>query len=242
MSRPKIHQPSKHLFLAALAAMAMVFIAAACTTEEPPPTPTPDDPVGVAPTPVPDPTPTPRIAPSPTPTAPPEEEQPLGLRVLAPQDGAGVEIRAVRILGTVRADAAVAVNGTPVSPAADGSFHRDVSLDAGVNYIEVSAADVAGVSQTEALAVFAVSPSSALPLSMFYPQDGIEVRQSTIPVVGGTRRDAVVGVNGVPAPVNAHGIFSVTVSLEPGWNSIEIVAADIDDHVNFQTLAVFYRP
>jgi uncharacterized protein YfaP (DUF2135 family) len=50
----------------------------------------------------------------------------------------------------------------------------------------------------------------------------------------------VVGVNEVPVEVDALGIFSTTVALEEGPNLIEVVAADLDGNVRFQTLVVFY--
>lgn len=164
----------------------------------------------------------------------------LDFKVLAPRDGTGVEIRAVRVLGTARPDAIVAVNGNPVEPNANGRFVYDLSLEAGVNFIEVVATDIAGEEASEGIAVFAVSPSSAVPLTLFYPSDGLQVASGTVTVTGGTRRDAVVGVNGRPVEVNELGIFSAIVSLEPGqWNVIEVVAADLNDNVNFQTVAVF---
>ena len=42
--------------------------------------------------------------------------------------------------------------------------------------------------------------------------------------------------------INAQGIFSTTVSLEESANLIEVVAVDIQDNVNFQTVVVFYTP
>lgn len=227
-----------------LLAVFVVFGIIACDN----PTPTPSQ----APSSSPDlgnssPTATPAPTQGATPTAPSstngdstESGNALGLTVLAPRDGTGVEARAVRVLGTVRPDAIIAINGNPVEPSADGSFVYDLRLEAGVNYIEVVATDIAGEEASEGIAVFAVSPSSAVPLTLFYPSDGLQVDSGTVTVTGGTRQDAVAGVNGTPVDVNALGIFSATVTLEPGqWNVIEVVAADLDDNVNFQTVAVF---
>ena len=52
----------------------------------------------------------------------------------------------------------------------------------------------------------------------------------------------MVGINGIPAEINALGIFSGAVTLEEGPNLIEIVATDIQGNVRFQTVAVFYLP
>ena len=61
-------------------------------------------------------------------------------------------------------------------------------------------------------------------------------------IAGVTRLDAVVGVNEIPIEVSELGIFSTTASLEEGANLIEVVAADLDGNVRFQTVAVFYTP
>lgn len=153
-----------------------------------------------------------------------------------------MEIGAVRVLGVTRPDAMVAVNGIPVDVAADGTFQHDLILEEGPNLVEVVATDLLGQAESQSVVVFLVSGVAGLPLSLFYPPDGLEVKDATIKVVGGTRQDAVVGVNGVPAEVNALGIFSATVSLEEGANLIEVVAVDIQENVNFQTLVVFYMP
>lgn len=208
------------------------------------PTPSPTS----TPTPVSPPTPTPTLKPgetpraTPTPTATPVPLESLDLRVLSPQDGAGVEIGAVRVLGAVRPDAAVAVNGTPVDVAVDGIFQHDVTLREGVNGIEVVATDLFGHVESDYIAVFFISPTAGLPFSLFYPFDGLQVSEPTVHVVGGTRQDAVVGVNGTPVEVNTQGIFATTVSLEEGVNLIEVVAADVASNVRFQTVSVFYVP
>lgn len=178
-------------------------------------------------------------SPSPTPTATPS---PLNLKVLSPADGASVEIGAVRVLGKTRQDAAVMVNGSEVKVNAKGTFHHDVLLESGANTIKVVASGPNGNTVSESREVFKGSTSAALPLTLFYPQDGIEVNKPNITVTGGTRVDAVVGINGEPVDVNALGIFSKSVSLEEGSNVIEVVATDIDGNVRFQTAVVFYTP
>ncbi|MFP6634302.1 MAG: hypothetical protein VCB79_00075, partial [Dehalococcoidia bacterium] len=60
---------------------------------------------------------------------------------------------------------------------------------------------------------------------------GVEARQSSIPVFGVTRPDAVVAINGEPVDVNASGIFSGLSELEEGANLVEIIATDIDGNV-----------
>ncbi len=223
-----------HCRLNILPALGLIALVACSGGSEPTPTPTvtqsaPGTPDSSAPTPTPV---TDGSGPGATPGT-------LSLEVSSPQDGAGSEIGAVRVFGRTRADAVVGVNGVPVTPGADGSFQHDVVLTSGINLIEVVATDIGGETLTEQIAVFGVSPTAALPLSLFYPPDGLEVSQQSIRVMGGTRQDAVIGVNGAPAEINSLGIFETEVPLELGANLIEVVAADINDNVSFRTAVVF---
>ena len=230
MHRPTDRWTASGLWALLLIAVLALALTACGSGAEPTPTPT------STPTSTPVPTGTP---PSPT-VAPPDE--PLTLELLSPRDGAGVEIDAVRVLGVTRPDAAVAVNGIPVDVAANGTFQRDLFLEPGPNLVQVVAADLFGSSVSESVVVFFVAPASGLPLSLLYPEDGTQASESSLTLIGGTRPDAVVGVNGIPVDVNAFGIFSTDLALEEGANLIEIVATDIEGNVNFQTVVVFYLP
>ena len=178
------------------------------------------------------------------PSAPPHSPtvipEPIFLQVISPVDGSGVEVRATRMIGRTSA-AAVDINGIPVDLNEDGSFQRDLPLREGVNLLEVVASTASGRTKSEQILVFMVSPIAALPFSLLYPFDGLEANTPTIPVVGVTQRDAVVGVNGIPVEVNDLGIFSTTLTLIEGDNLIEVVATDLRE-VRFQTVAVFYLP
>lgn len=225
--------------------MVFLFVIAACGGEAATPTATATStltpsqatptstatPIGVSPT------STPTQTATPTATA-----LPLTLELLSPQDGLGVEIGAVRVLGKTRVDAVVGINGVPAEVSADGSFYTDVTLDAAVTSIEVVAIDLSGETAFANAVVFSISTTSGLPFTLFYPPDGISVSQPTIQVTGGTRVDATVGVNGTPVEPNALGIFSTTVPLEQGINSIEIVATDLQGNIRFQNVVVFYTP
>jgi len=228
--------------------LTLVLILAACGGESPtesptaPPTSRPAStiaPTQIAPPPTTAPlpvTPDPTTAPTTSPTLP------LTLELIAPEDGAGVEVDVVRVMGKTRVDAAVGVNGTPVEVSIDGSFHHDLELENGVNLIEVVATTFSGETAFQEAAVFFISTAAGLPFTLFYPTDGLVVSEPDIPVFGGTRPDAVVGVNGTPVDINSLGIFSASVTLEEGGNFIEVLATDIDGNVRFQTVAVFYLP
>ncbi|PKB71643.1 MAG: hypothetical protein BZY87_04585 [SAR202 cluster bacterium Io17-Chloro-G6] len=164
------------------------------------------------------------------------------MELLAPDDGAGVEVDAVRVMGKTRIDAAVGVNGTPVEISADGSFQHDLVLENGPNLVEVIATTLSGQTATQEAAVFFISTAAGLPFTLLYPPDSLTVSEPEILVVGSTSPDAVVGVDGTPVDINGLGIFSTTVTLEEGGNFIEVLATDIDENVRFQTVAVFYLP
>lgn len=187
---------------------------------------------------------TPTVAPTtPVTTHPPQTPtpvpSPLTLEVLAPLDGAGVEAGAVRVMG-VTSGIAVNINGIPLGVSNSGSFQHDFSLKPGVNLIEVIASDSRGRTKSQQIAVFFISSTAGLPFTLLYPSDGLQVSEPVVSIVGVTRPDAVVGVNEVPVEVGALGIFSTIMELDEGSNLIEVVAADLEGNVRFQTLVVFY--
>ena len=152
-----------------------------------------------------------------------------------------MEVNSLRVMGTTSGDS-VRINSLPVTVAADGSFQQDLAMQQGVNLLEVVASNQDGSSRSQNLVVFSVSPNAGLPLTLLYPNDGLEVSVPTVQVVGVTALDAVVGINEIPTDVSELGIFSSNVDLEEGANLIEVVAADISGNVRFQTVVVFYTP
>jgi uncharacterized protein YfaP (DUF2135 family) len=167
---------------------------------------------------------------------------PLSLSLLYPAEGARIESEAVRVAGTVTGDTTVTVAGVAVAVAADGSFFGDVVLDAGANSIEVVATDAIGDTTSQTVTVESVSTTEPLALTLFYPTDGLTVSSSELVVVGGTRTDAVVAVNGVVVEVNALGVFSIVVILDEGATLIEVVVTDIEANTRFETPVVFLEP
>ena len=235
--------------------LVLILLIAACgeeiATSSPASSPTPGLSATAIPTPAQIETPAPTVLPTPgsTSVAPVSTPEPTAspslpptLELLTPEDGAGVEVDAVRVMGISSVDAAVGVNGVPVEIAADGSFQHDLDLEAGVNLIEVVATNLSGEAAFQERVVFFISTAAGLPFTLIYPSDGLVVSEPDIPVIGGTLPEAVVGVNGVPVDTNGLGIFSTVVTLEEGANFIEVLATDIDGSVRFQTVAVFYLP
>ena len=224
------------LALCALAAL----LAAACVTPLPrerlaAPSPT----AAALPTPSPNP-PTPTSAPIPTPTPPAAADL---LDVRGPLDGATVETDSVVVHGFARLGAAVEVNGIATEQDEEGRFQREVSLSPGVNNIRVAASAPNGQRRTEALTVISLAlPPQPFFLLVTQPEDQSVVAQPSIPVAGRTTPGTIVSVNGVSLPVDVAGVFSTTLTLEPGANIIDVVATSAEDDALHATIAVIYRP
>ena len=153
-----------------------------------------------------------------------------------------MEVAAVRVLGNTQIGAVATINGAPVEIEADGRFQRDLALEVGLNTINVVVTDQLGRAESRNVAVFVVPTADLLPFNVFYPWDGIEVRQRDLPVFGVAKPDAVVAVNGVPMEVNALGIYSGMLTLDDDTNLVEVSATDIDGNVRLETIVVFYTP
>jgi uncharacterized protein YfaP (DUF2135 family) len=80
----------------------------------------------------------------------------LPLNLFYPPDGLEVSEDTVIVTGGTNPDAAVAINGIPVEINALGIFSKAVSLEEGVNLIEVVGTDLQADSQSQTVAVFYV--------------------------------------------------------------------------------------
>lgn len=213
---------------------------AAEPADPPAPVPTTSAVLGATPTSPPSATPAPTRSPTVSPS-PGVEAVSLSLDLLAPAEGADVEVGAVRVLGITSPGAVVMVNGIEADVNSDGTFQHDLVLQEGINSVEALAAQPSGAVASDSVVVLFVPRAAGIPLSVLFPQ-GVEVSEPRITIIGATRQDAVVGVNGVPVDVNSLGIFSTEVALEVGANLVEVVAVDLDENVNFQTVVVFHIP
>lgn len=191
------------------------------TSTPTPPTPTPTP----APTPTPTPTPTPApdalTTPGPTPTPRP----PLFLRVLEPDYGSTVRSKVITLSGVTTPGATVRVNDSPVNVDEAGDFQLEVSLEPGINVIEVVASDATGDQIRDFVAVTHAEPTpQPFFLLVTEPVDQIIVSNQTIRVLGRTLPHALVSVNGVSIRVDVEGEFSTLVELQPGPNTIKVEA------------------
>ncbi len=73
-------------------------------------------------------------------------------------------------------------------------------------------------------------------------EEEVTVMQPSVEVRGKTVLDAVVTINGEVIPVDASGEFSADVELEPGPNTVTIVASDFQGNEQARMLTVIYVP
>ncbi len=87
-----------------------------------------------------------------------------------------------------------------------------------------------------------ITPPMTFFLEVLEPANESVVRNPSVKVVGRTVADAVVSADGQPVEVDASGNFSITMKLEEGPNSIEIIANDFQGHQAARILNVIYAP
>jgi hypothetical protein len=154
-----------------------------------------------------------------------------------------VETSIITVLLEILDQVVVRVNGEIVEISEEGYAEADVPLTIGENSIEISSSNYStGVSESTTLNVFYTPPSDRdeLPLSVFYPSDGMVVTEPEIRLSGGTTNDATIEVGGRTVEVDDNGTFSTMLNLAVGENRIEITALDpfINPREQRQTLVV----
>lgn len=77
-------------------------------------------------------------------------------------------------------------------------------------------------------------------LEIITPKDESVIQESSVQVRGRTVPDAVVSVNGQPVEVDGSGNFSVTITLEQGPNSIEVIASDFRGNQQSRVISLIY--
>ena len=162
----------------------------------------------------------------------------LPLTVTEPVDASTINGDSVMVQGTTAPGAVVNVDGTIVTADSTGAFSTNVSLNTGLNAIDVIATDDNN-NQGEVLLLVNAVPSSTttapgnaasspgtLPLTVTQPLDSATVNTSTVTVQGQTAPGATVTVNGNSDLADENGDFSINVSLSKGLNAIDVVAMD----------------
>ena len=107
----------------------------------------------------------------------------------------------------------------------------------------------ASAGQSTATALPATTPTPDLVIAAAFllvlqtpAEEEVVVVQPTVEVRGKTVLDAVVTINGEVVPVDASGEFSANVELEPGPNTVTVVANDFQGNEQARVLTVIYVP
>lgn len=227
----------------ALLAILLATLAAACVTPVPRVEPTPIPTATPVPTATPPPTPTPPPTSTPAPTPVPTVTIEGLLDVRGPEDSTAVRADTVVVHGYAHSDAAVQINGEQAELDDTGRFSQVVDLSPGVNSITVDASSENGASESTTLSVVSLLlPPQPFFLIVTEPEDQSFVTQPIIPLIGRTTAGTVVTIKGVAVPVDISGVFSTTVTLEPGPNLIEVLGTSTEGEELNALVAVIFRP
>lgn len=141
--------------------------------------------------------------------------------------------------GTVEVTAMLSVNGTAVTPAADGSFSHAVALAKGTNEVIVKAKDAAGNSTLKKVTVIYDTDGPALTVTS--PQEGDIFNTAQITVSGKAEGAVSVTVGGAAAPLDAESNFSLQTTLSTvGSNTITVAAEDAAGNTSLVQVTVSY--
>ena len=142
----------------------------------------------------------------------------LILELDSPQGPAETTDGSIMVSGTVYPPSAkVTINGEEIDTSKDGSFTADVKLKYGQNSVVVNAIDP--VTRT-------INVVRLLTLEIDSPEDGAEVNESQVTIMGTVSDPAVdITVNGKEASVAEDGAFSAATELNYGDNIITVLAA-----------------
>ncbi len=190
------------------------------------------------------PTPSTEVEPTPVPTSTPTtiptatDVSSLELQVVGLSDGEAflseedvVEVTVgspgFAVVGFTNPSAVVSVDGrlTPVDEL--GMFVAFITLVEGPNFVDLVVSDLLGNQRSVLLVVHSIPPTVGIPLHVAWPPDEFDVEVGRVSVIGTSRPDAVVSVNGVAVAVNAESAFRYEIPLEEGPNLIEVTASDL---------------
>ena len=159
-----------------------------------------------------------------------------------PENHAAVRADSVVVHGYVRADTAVQINSEQADVDETGRFSQVVDLSPGVNTITVNAESEDGMNENTTLSVVSLLlPPQPFFLIITEPEDQSFVTHPIIPLIGRTTAGTVVTIKGVAVPVDISGVFSTTVTLEPGPNLIEVQGTSTEGEELNALVAVIYR-
>lgn len=173
----------------------------------------------------------------------------LTVKITTPSTLITVGRSPIKVQGTVSDSAAsVTLNGAPITPAQNGSFAADVSLQEGHNTVIARATGTDGQEVTDSISI---SLDKTPPyLTVESPKDGDVVYVSKIDVSGlvndivrGTVSEgqANVTVNGITAAVSNRSYSVQGLPLQVGDNLITVNAADQEGNASSIKIKVVYQ-
>ena len=134
------------------------------------------------------------------------------------------------------------VGSDPVTFDADGSFSVPVLLVPGDNLVQITVVDLAGNNSTVSRTI--VLDPAAPALAVTSPADGLLTARNTVEIAGTAEDSSVVTIqinDDNPTTANrTEGSFSTTVNLNPGINTILVLATDPTGSTQTAKRTVFY--
>jgi hypothetical protein len=179
----------------------------------------------------------------------------LPLKISEPLDAAEIRNDTVTVKGQTAPRAMVSVDDKAGVADANGNFSVTINLDPGPNAIDVIATDDSGKegeaiimvnmmsSGTPEATVITGQPGSyqgTIPLNVTQPTDAATIATDTVAVKGQTAPGAIVMVNDEIDVADDSGNFSITISLVPGPNAIDVIVQNEDGNENEIILMVNY--
>lgn len=166
------------------------------------------------------------------------------LTVSTLRDGAYTNNETLNIAGTVTDDTEgteITINGDTVSVNTDGSFSHALLLKSGGNTISTTATDSAGNTTTDTRTI--TLDQTAPVLTVTAPADNSKTGNLFLDVNGTVDKTSTVTVKRqdiVQCASMDGGAFTTTLTLNPGYNTIEITAADLAGNLSAQKRTVLY--
>jgi hypothetical protein len=174
----------------------------------------------------------------------------LPLKVNEPVDASTLTSAVVTVKGRTQPGATLNVNDQIGKADDQGNFNIPITLDEGLNAIDVIASDSNSDNEGEVILLVNVDLSQAsssvlssvsssipedssendVPLKVLSPQDGADVNAHMVTVTGQTVPGATVCINDQVSMVDSSGKFSISVDLSAGLNAIDVIS--IDDNGN----------
>jgi flagellar hook assembly protein FlgD len=155
-----------------------------------------------------------------------------------PSDNLWINQKLLSVQGRVTPGTELTISGRDAQIDEDGAFAVDLLLQEGENLLAFEATDVVGNISTAERRVFLKTRPPVLLLDSV--DEGMEVHEPSLLVVGQTEVGAVVRLNGRELAVDARGGFQGLVNLLEGENLVKAEATDRAGNVTTLSRKVAY--